>query len=322
MSENLTEMWKRRDGDVAFVAAVVVLVAVVAWLLSPAVVGSTEKPAYGVGDSWEYSFTMHRMGLVFDGSLDQVVEAEGTLLVGSTTYAAFVTSLAGGGTFNGSLAALGLGNASGTFTLSGEEVYEEDGLKAVKTSTEIAASGTVDVMGSAAPFSLYVNNTTTNEIVSDSWHHPLDVGSTGSLVVDRECTESVVFVLLGDTQPMATSFSHRVTTAFEVTEETVITVPAGSLSVVSVAATSSDGFSMEDEFASEAGGTALRTVNDPMGQPFMQLELTGFSYSPPQGTDHPSGSPMESLMWIGALVALTVLVPLAAALVARRRHGR
>ncbi len=320
----VSESRRGEDRNLALIVTVVVASVLAAWLLSPTVAAAVAGPEYHLGDRWVYDMTLRKAGFTLDGVLTQTVESQETLAVGGGTYDAWVTSLSASGTMVGSLAPLGpdLGNATGTFVLTGEEAYETTGLKPVRTVMSVSASGLVELLGNLTAFTLYLNNTTTNEILSDTWLYPWEEGGTGTLVVNRNATESITFVVGGDPQPLQTWDAGTVTTIFSAGTLVSLATPAGTLDVLPVAAAVSDGSSSDDRYAPDAGGTADRTVYDPLGQPAMELSLLSFSYEGPEPPADPTDDLSTTLLWVGALSVLVVVVPLAAALLAKKRVGK
>jgi len=140
-----------------------------------------------VGDFWMYDVeTVVEAGLVLNGTVRATVSDFGPRTVKGVSVTVFATILTGGGSVRGSA---GGPHVDGRWSYAGEQWVEAEGFKIVRSVLQIDANGTAPPFS----FSFQVQNTTENEVVSDTWHYPIDVGSTGTLVTNTTSTERVRF---------------------------------------------------------------------------------------------------------------------------------
>ncbi len=173
-----------------WVAAWIALLSLAAVVAAPPVQG-VDGPTLTRGDFWTYSTnTTLAPGFYLEGQVTFLIEAREPVSVNGTVLDAYRVSFRGEGEVKGRLPGLGGGiPATGSWSFVGEELFEAGGLKVVRSFLDLQADGRTQPL--AQSFTLRVQNTTTFDILDDTWRFPVEVGETATVAVLFNSTEDV-----------------------------------------------------------------------------------------------------------------------------------
>src|SRR5256884_2194949 len=157
-------------------------------------------PALAPGDHWTYrTNTSLATGLALHGLVTLTVTSHAPTEVEGRSFDAYIMSVTGTGTASGTFALRlgGSAQASGAWTLSGQQVVDARGLKILSSVLDLEANGTVLTNSIPLAFELSVQNTTSFRIDSDPWQVPLTVGATSQVTRRMNFTEDFRLVYFG-----------------------------------------------------------------------------------------------------------------------------
>jgi len=173
---------------VVLLAAALVLVPGIAQAPLP---DSMAAPAWSAGDVWLYRFNSTFEGSVFlNGTVRAEVLGVSNVTVRGLAQEVFTVGTGGTGTLEG-IFPTPVGNvpATGTWNLTGEQLFATGSRKIVKTLIDITAVGQVGVLN--LPFNLLWTNSTSSRVVKDEWTYPVPVGTSGNVTLNASMAEHV-----------------------------------------------------------------------------------------------------------------------------------
>jgi hypothetical protein len=268
---------------------------------SSVVLARVAEPNYVEGDSWTYSVEMTEQSTIqLTGLITMEIVGESTISVGSSNYTVVENAVEGQGTFAGTLLDM---PANGNWTIIGTEYWDVQSNERVSTEVTSEMEGTVYTGLGLLNFTMTSTVTTETEIVSDGWQHPIDIGQTGTVLVDIYYNMTTLIEIDG-MGPMAFYDEIQAPSqiSYECEEKTTITVGAGTYEVYVVEITNGDGSREMNFHLPQAGAGAWIERYDPSGEKIGDYMLQSFSY---RGADDPTatylGLPIE--YWILLAVA-------------------
>jgi hypothetical protein len=275
------------------------------------------EPRYHAGDSWTYSTEMTEQGmLVMSGSISMEIVGEDTITIGDNSYDVVENEIGGSGTFTGLIMNM---SAEGHWAVVGTEYWDVQTVERVSTYLSTEAEGTVDAGLFQLNFSMTSTVTTKDDIISDSWQYPVDVGNTGLVRVDRHYNMSVTIEI--DGMPPVSMYNETqavIDVNYHCEAETTITVGAGTYEVYVINKTDSSGSREMNYYLPEAAAGAKIERYGPLGEMIGEYDLQSFSYEgPEEPTNYFLGIPTE--YWILIAVAVNTIVILSIALILMKR---
>ena len=299
---------------VVLLAAALVLVPGIAQAPLP---DSMAAPAWSAGDVWLYRFNSTFEGSVFlNGTVRAEVLGVSNVTVRGLAQEVFTVGTGGTGTLEG-IFPTPVGNvpATGTWNLTGEQLFATGSRKIVKTLIDITAVGQVGVLN--LPFNLLWTNSTSSRVVKDEWTYPVPVGTSGNVTLNASMAEHV-FLQFGTNPPLNTSTvaDTEVTVAVSLASRSNVSVPAGTFETYVVGETWRDGASERFDYAPAAGNNARTQTFNSTGAEVTRTELVSYRYRAGESPD-----PLGTIL-IGAVVAISVAVALAVWWISRRRRSR
>ena len=219
-----------------------------------------ERPAWTPGDFWTYRTNITVVpGLNLTGSATSVVAGTYPTATGGGTVDAIRAILSGSGTAGGNVTTSnGTITVTGQWTLTGETRFEPRDLHPVYSLVDLSVNGTYHFAAPfpiPLPFVLRLQNTTTYEILADSWSYPLVVGTSGNLTAAYNFTEDLYRPLAN---PLHQNGSGRSTFAFSVSAAVPVPTAAGTFEAYPVREDHPDG-SWQRAYYSAAVGNDVRT---------------------------------------------------------------
>jgi hypothetical protein len=296
--------------------------ALILWA-APGVLGAVVAPQHTAGEGWVYDVALSSFpggsqalrNVTLEGTIAYRVEGKEDVTAGLRTYASTAFSLSGEGTVDFSLAGANDTAYHATWTLSGTEYLEDEGLELVRAeqawvfTTAVpnpVGSGTIGV-------DLLVNVTIENEILSRTWGYPYDVGDYGEVELNRSVT--VEFELADSPlEPEPQTLLEDATIAVECTSRVSTTVPAGTFDTYELRREDSSTESVTVEYYSEDVRNVVRREQfNASGGLMAQQVLRSYGAD---AEDVAVGVP-----WYLWVVLLLVAITVITALVARRRRA-
>lgn len=300
----------------------VVLLLAAALVLVPGTVrgplpDSMAAPAWSPGDVWLYRFNSTFEGSVFlNGTVQAQVLGVSNATVRGIAQDVFTVDTGGTGTLQGIFPTpFGSVPATGTWNLTGEQLFATGSRKIVKTLIDITAAGQVGVLN--LPFNLLWTNSTSSRVVRDEWRYPVPVGTSGNVTLNASMAEHV-FLQFGTNPPLNTSTvaDTQVTVAVSLAARSNATVPAGTFETYVVRESWPDGASERFDYAPAAGNNARTQTFNSTGVEVTRTELVSYRYRAGEPPD-----PFAAIL-IGVVVATAVAVALTGWWISRRRRRR
>ena len=274
---------------------------------------SMEAPMWSVGDFWEYRFNSTFQDTVFlNGTVRAEISEVANRTVRSIPQDVFVVPTVGSGRLEGVLTSLPV---SGSWNLTGEQLFSVASRKIVKSLIDITANGQVMILN--VPFNLLWLNSTSSRVVRDDWTYPVPVGFTGSVILNSSITEDV-FLQLDANLPFnrTTTLETNLSFTASLPSTSEVTVPRGTFETYTIREGWPDGSAEQFDFAPQVGNNArTRTFNSSGGE-VSRTELVSFRY-------RAGASPQDPLLTYLAIAGVAIGVPAAillAWLLARRRR--
>ena len=274
---------------------------------------AADAPRWAVGDFWEYDVeTVVEAGLVLNGTVRATVSDFGTRTVTGAAMRAFTTILSGGGSVHGPENGP---HVDGRWSYAGEQWVEAAGFKVVRSVVQIDANGTAPPFG----FSFQVQNTSENEVVSDTWRYPIDVGTTGTLVTNTTATERVRIRYGLFTEDSTAAGTYLRTVALLVAGASEVRAEAGTFSSLEVRVAWPSGDVDTWFYAPAIGNNARTESRNATGAKIAASSLRSYRYQAgdppfPLGLSPPIAAALIGGIVAGAAVAILVL--------RRRRRSR
>lgn len=295
---------------------VVLLSTLLAVALVPAAAAgpaALDRPSWSIGDYWTYATnTTLTPGLNLTGTLTSTVQGRVAAAAGGGSVSAFQVLVSGSGTARGTVATAG-GNVSvqGTWILTGEERFDPTDLQPLYDLLDLSVNGTYQNL---VPFSIRVQNTTSYQILSDSWQYPIAPGETGSVAAAYNFTQD----FYGPSGMHAHSNgTGEWTFGFAMAASPPMATAAGTFPAYRVTETWPDG-SSEVSFPSPQVGNDVRTEGyGPDGNLSSVTTLTAYRY---QALETPTFLGLSALQW--GIVVPVVAVAAAALFLFRRMRRR
>jgi len=264
-------------------SAALIAVLLVALAASPVVprTASVSAPSLTPGDTWTYrTNTRLGAGLYLDGHVTLTVVEHGNISVEGAAYNAYRMSVSGTGTAAGNFSTdFGTTPASGSWVLTGQEVFESAGLKTIMTVLDLEANGTLHTSPVQLPFRLSVQNTTTYRIVEDGWRFPHAVGDSAVVRLALNFTEDFRLFYGLPTTPVHTAGIVWSNVTYTLETETTVDTPAGTFDSFRISSSYPDGTRDRAYYAPAAGSDVRResyTGNDT--SPVSTTELVTYRY--------------------------------------------
>lgn len=273
---------------------------------------TANMPHYIEGDSWTYSVEMtEQYTIVLSGSVWMGIVGEDTIHVGNSSYTVLENEAEGSGFFTGTV----MGTpAEGEWALTGTEYWDVQSTERVDTHLSVAMEGTMDFGLYQLNMTMTSTTRTQDDIVSDNWHYPIEVGQTGTVQMNKFYNMSVNIEVEGMSP---TVIYNETETPYQVNyhceDLATITVEAGTYEVYVINKTGIDGSREITYYLPEAGAGAKIERYDPYGFKIGEYALKSFSYN---GSEDPApntilGLPIE--YWILIAVAVTTITILSVA---------
>lgn len=269
------------------------------------VLGRAPEPVYEEGDWWIYSADMTQQSTIhMTGTVQMEILGKTSFTVGSSSYTVVENSITGNGTFTGNLMNM---TAQGNWTMTGTEYWDVDSIERIGTEVIIELDGTVFNGQSSLNLTSSTTEISHTEILSTDWHHPIEVGQTGIVQVNRYYNMTSITEIEGMGQiPTFLEYDGPSQISYSCTEMETITVEAGTYEVYVVNITNHDGNREMNYHLPEAGAGARIEHYDQFGSKIGNYELRSFSYEGPE--DQPAtylGLPLE--YWVLLLVAANTI---------------
>ena len=291
--------------------------ALAALLVLPAATAAAETttvngPALAPGDHWTYrTNTSLATGLALHGLVTLTVTSHAPTEVEGRSFDAYIMSVTGTGTASGTFALRfgGSAQASGAWTLSGQQVVDARGLKILSSVLDLEANGTIHTNSIPLAFELSVQNTTSFRIDSDPWQFPLTVGATSQVTRRMNFTEDFRLVYFGGSpNPSRTAGIIWWNASYSVEAATAVDTPAGHFDAYPIRESQPDGSETLSFFAPVAGNHARTEARNGTTQ-LGTAELVSYRY---QALEPPTFLGLTTDRWafvaIGASAAGVLVV--------------
>ncbi len=284
--------------------AAVLSFAVLTGVATP-VSGAVSAPVLTVGDSWTYHTNTSIGGAFYlQGEVTLTTTGNGPVSVDGATYDAVQFSLSGAGSMNGTVATqVGPTRASGSWVLSGNEVLESAGLKVVSSVLDLEASGTLHTAPVAIPFQLSVQNTTTFQIVDDSWRFPLGIGDSTLVASRMNFSEDFRFFYGFQTTPVHIQGSLWWNVTYTLETQVAVDTPAGHFDSYRIREAAPDGTYSLFYYAPTTGNDARTEAYNGTAK-VATSELTSYRY---QALEPARLFGLTGTDWVIAGIAITAL---------------
>jgi len=275
------------------------------------------EPQYVEGDSWTYSADMTEQSTIdMTGTITMEIVGEEALVVGTHTYDVVENSVSGDGSFTGTLMGM---TAEGDWTMTGTEYWDTQSTERVSTELTSDLEGTVFTGEYLLNFTLTSTITTHSEVILDGWQHPIGMGQTGFVHLNKFYNMTALVEIEG-MGPMAIydEYEGSYQIDYSCEETTTITVEAGTYEVYVVNMTNGDGSTEINYHLPEAGAGAKIERYDSLGVKVGEYTLKSFSY---EGPEEPAptylGMPLE--YWVLLLIAGNTIAILSVAWILLKR---
>jgi hypothetical protein len=239
-------------------------VVIAAFLIFPVTAAANDSavvsaPVLAPGDTWTYhTNTSLATGLSLAGRVKLTVTAHRSTQVEGRIYDAYVMAVGGSGTANGMFSTqIGTTQASGDWTIAGQEVFDARGLKLLLSVLDLEANGTLHTNPIPLPFALSVQNTTSFPIDNDPWQFPLAVGATGVVTSRMNFSEDFRIIYYGS-NPTPTHSAGQLwwNVTYAIGTSQGVDTPAGHFDAYPIRQTFADGSVTTSYYAPAAGNTA------------------------------------------------------------------
>lgn len=271
---------------------------------------SVDRPALSAGDYWTYATNSTvASGLILLGQVTSRVAARETADLGGRSMDVYRLVLNGSGTASVTLPpSLGSLRVTANWLLTGEDLLEASQLKVVSSLLGLDVTGT-----GLTQFTIQVQNTTTYVIRSDGWQYPLAPGTSGSVTMDYNYSQTIYSSFFNTTH---TAGNGSWTAGFTMGAAETVSVPAGRFQTYPIVETWPDGTKGHFVFAPAAGNDVRTETYNETDVRTSTTELLAYRY---QAAEPPTFLGLSLAEW------LVVVVVVAAAVVIvylRRRKGR
>ncbi len=268
--------------------------------------GAVGAPLLTDGDSWTYRTNTSIGGAFYlRGDVTLTTTGSGPVSVDGTPYDAVRFSLSGAGAANGTVATqFGSTRASGSWVLSGNEVLESAGLKVVSSVLDLEASGILHTEPVAFPFQLSVQNTTTFQIVDDSWRFPLGIGNSSVVVSRMNFSEDFRFVYGLQTTSSHTQGSLWWNVTYTLETQVAVDTPAGHFDSYRIREAAPDGTYSLFYYAPATGNDARTEAYNGTAK-VATSELTSYRY---QALEPARFFGLTGTDWVIAGIAIAALL--------------
>ncbi len=304
------------SSGVRFVRAAAILFALALLVLpAPASADTLARPSWTVGDAWTYGTnTTLTPGLNLTGTVTWTVQGTVQAMVGGQGVNAYRVVLAGSGTASGNVTVSNTtGPVKGDWILTGEERFEPTDLHVIYSLLDLSVNGTYQNL---IPFVIRVQNTTTFDIVADTWRYPLPVGGSGGLQV----TYSYMQDFYG---PVGMSYHENgtggATFGFSLGGPQTVATPAGSFSAYPSDETWPHGSLIRSWYSPQTGNAVRTETFDAGGNLTAVSTLHAYRY---QALEAPTFLGLTLLEWAIVVAAVAAGGALVAWRQLRRRKAR
>jgi len=270
------------DGNgVALRAGTVALLIAIFALPGVAVPSSAEEePVISIGDFWTYATnTTATEGFYLIGPITFTIAGRATITIEGSPVEVFRVSVGGEGVAMGTIeTAFGHVAATGSWRIVGEEALAIDGLKIVSSVLDLRANGTLHTDPIAQRFALRFQNTTTFDILEDTWRFPVDVGDSGLVRAEANWTEDVAiqYGFVSDASRTSGRAIRRIDFLAEARE--TVQTPLGPFSALRLREIWPDGSHELLFFSSDVGNNVRTEAYDANGRLVGSTNLESYRY--------------------------------------------
>lgn len=276
-----------------------------------------EAPVLSIGDRWTYATnTSGAQALFFTGPVTFAVDARVPLEVNGTRHEVFRVTVSGSGEAEGIVDLNGTRfHVDGTWTLVGEEFLSTTALKILSSYLQVIAEGRTEPLNLA--LTIRLENTTTVEILEDSWRFPVEEGDAGHVTARFHSTEQFLARAGIYAESSSSNGTGVRTIAFEAGPIARTEVTAGAFDAIRIEERWPDGRRTSSYFATSVGNNVRTESFDETGARVASSELVSFRYQAGE-----PGSFLDAGIVIPAAVAAGAIAVPAVAWALRRRRAR
>lgn len=302
------------------VAALVIVGAFLAVAAGPTV-QAVAAPTLTVGDFWVYSTnTTADAGFDLVGQVSFTIVSRGPTPISGRTYDAVRVTVSGHGAVTGRFPTpLGDFPVTGTWIVTGTETLETLGYKVVSSVLDLQASGSVQMTPLTQDFSLHVQNTTTFDILNDSWRFPREVGDSGSVTMRYDSVEDFRFQLGLVENQNHTQGSGTLRLNYSMSAETSAPTQAGTFDAFQIREDWPDGRQEVSLYAPAVGNDARREMYNRTGAQIVGAELVSYRY---QALEPATFLGLATAQWTIVLAVIAAAVGIAVIFLIRRRKKK
>lgn len=248
-------------------------------LAVPSPIAAYDAPDLRAGDAWTYrTNTSLATGFFLHGSVTLTVSAREDRTVEGVRLDVYRMSLNGLGTAVGTVTTdFGSTPARGSWVLTGEQLVETRGLRSVSSVLDLEANGTLETNPVPLTFQLSVQNTTTLEVLEESWAFPVEVGHSGSMTARLNFTEDFRLYYGLPASPTRSQGLGWQNVSYEAESIVNVDTPAGRFETLRIRRSQEDGTYTLSFFAPVAGNDVKSETYDESG-PIGSAELISYRY--------------------------------------------
>lgn len=274
---------------------------------------AVDAPRLTVGDHWTYfTNTTTQDGFRLVGTATFAIDARAVFALNGRSHDVFQVEVGGSGNVSGRVEFEGnTYSLSGTWTLAGEEFLEVSGLKIVSSYVRLLANGRTQPLNLA--LTIRVENTTTFEILDDTWRFPVDAGDVGTLTERLNASEEFLARAGLSEERSSTNGTGIRTLRYRAEAEERVSVPAGTFDTVRINETWPDGRYTHLYYASGVGNNVRSESYGATGTKIASTGLVSYRYQSTEPSP-PSWLTILESSFIVAAIASAVVV-----LIVRRR---
>ncbi len=309
------------EGMASLRAATFLIVLVFLAVAAAPTVQAVDAPSITVGDFWVYATnTTAEAGFDLVGQISFTVASRGPTLIGGKTYDAVRVTVSGHGNATGLIPTpLGDFPVTGTWIVTGTETLETVGFKVVSSVLDLQASGKVHMTPVTQDFSLHVQNTTTFDLLNDTWRFPRDVGDSGSVTMQYDSVEDFRFQLGLLENQNHTQGSGTLRLNYTMATETPAPTQAGTFDAFPIREDWPDGSYGISLYAPAVGNDAHREMHNRTGVRFVNADLVSYRY---QALEPATFLGLTIVQWAFVLPVVAAGVGIASILLWRRRKRK
>jgi len=277
-----------------------------------------DAPGLRPGDSWTYrTNTSLAAGFFLEGTATLAVMARETRIVEGVTLDVYRMSLNGLGTAAGTFTTdFGSTPATGSWILTGEDLFETRGLKVVTSVIDLEVNGTLHTEPAPLTFRLSVQNTTTLRLLENTWQFPFNVGDSGTMTARSNFSEDFRLFYGFPTTPIHSEGVGWRNVTYEAEGQVTVDTPPGRFETVRVRHTHEDGTYILSYFSPAAGNDAKSETYNESAQ-LGSAELVSYRY---QALEAPRFLGLSSTDWATALAVVAATTAVALLWIRHRRR--